>query len=69
MSTNELKAADLIIDGSTHEDRRTSIFAGDGQWPPFVVFDADAQCNVSPYFETRAEAERFRDEILQGLRG
>lgn len=47
----------LTVDGSDGPDRDTSVFMGDGQFPPFVVFDAGEQCNLPGEYETRAEAE------------
>lgn len=41
-----------------------SSWAGDGECPPFAVFDIDAQRNLLPFYETRAEAEAAMERIL-----
>ena len=38
----------------------------EGELPPFVVFDVDAQENIAGPFQTRAAAELHQLEILAG---
>jgi len=54
----------IYVDGT---DAISGDFLGDGELPPFVVFDADAQCNIAGPFLTRDEAETHRLEILAGV--
>jgi hypothetical protein len=53
----------LCVDGHKADDHG---FCGDGNLPPFAVFDADRQQNVAGPFQTRAVAEAHRLEILAG---
>lgn len=53
----------LVVDGSTCADPKQSIFDSDpaiGVHPPFVVFDIDTQAIVSPDFQNRLDAERWK---------
>ena len=57
---------ELHVDGAFYD---TSLgyelnFQGDGQFPPFVVFDADQQENISKDFATREEAGAERQRII-----
>ena len=54
----------LTVDGRLcpNED---SDFAGDGQYPPFVIFDVGAQDNLPAHYETRAEAEAALTALLK----
>jgi hypothetical protein len=54
---------DLVVDGT---DAASGHFLGDGELPPFVVFDVDAQQNIAGPFHTRAAAESHLLEILAG---
>lgn len=40
-------------------DWRTAdgVLMGDGQFPPFGIFDVEAQDYILPFYQTRAEAE------------
>jgi len=55
----------LVVDGmdGPHEDGN---FAGDGAYPPFVVFDVDAQQNIAGPFDDRKSADDHRLAILRG---
>lgn len=55
----------LCVDGHTYPDPESDC-AGDGQFPPFAVFDVDAQENLLPYYLTRAQAENAMRRILSG---
>lgn len=55
-------AANLVIDGLDQQAN----FAGDGQHPPFVVFDVSRQENIAGPFASRDLAEQHRQEILAG---
>lgn len=55
----------LCVDGHEFADP-DSAWAGDGQYPPFAIFDIDAQENLQPYYATRAEAEAAMARILAG---
>ncbi len=57
------KKRDLVVDGT---DAASGLFMGDGELPPFVVFDIDAQENIAGPFHTWAAAESHRLEILAG---
>jgi hypothetical protein len=52
----------LCVDGceSDHED---APYAGDGEFPPFVVFDIAAQENIALNLPTRNAAERVMSLI------
>lgn len=54
----------LCVDGLTHADPQSS-WAGDGQFPPFAIFDIDMQENLQPYYATRAQAEMAMARILK----
>lgn len=54
----------LCVDGHEFPDSESN-WAGDGQFPPFAVFDIDAQTNLQPYYATRAQAEIAMQRILQ----
>lgn len=55
----------LVVDGmdGPHQDGN---FAGDGAYPPFVVFDVDAQQNIAGPFDDRKSADDHRLAILRG---
>jgi hypothetical protein len=57
-----IEQRNLVVDGHNNE----GLFAGDGELPPFVVFDVDQQENIAGPFDTRAKAETHRKEILAG---
>lgn len=61
-------ARNLCVDGHTHPDS-DSAFAGDGQFPPFAVFDIDVQENLAPYYLTRGQAELALSRMLCGRDG
>ncbi len=52
----------LVVDGIDE----SGAFMGDGENPPFVVFDVNAQENIAGPFNTRDEAEYHIGEILMG---
>lgn len=51
-----------IVDGLEFDDPDSS-YLSDGEFPPFVVFDVDAQENVALNFPTREEAQAKADEL------
>lgn len=57
-----MKNMELVIDGTDE----AGLFAGDGKYPPFVVFDVKKQENIAGPFGTRQAAERNRADILSG---
>lgn len=59
------KERELLVDGT---DAVSGFFMGDGELPPFVVFDVDAQENIAGPFHTRAATESHRLEILAGAK-
>jgi len=63
-SSNQRNVVDrhLAVDGTDE----CGLFAGDGEQPPFVVFDIDAQENIAGPFVTRNDGERARVDILEG---
>jgi hypothetical protein len=56
----------FCVDGHEFADS-DSAFAGDGQFPPFVIFDIDAQENLPGYYATREQAEQALRDILIGV--
>lgn len=65
--TTEMNTADdrkFVVDGVD----RSGNFSGDGEFPPFVVFDVDRQENIAGPFATRHEGESARLSILAGDR-
>lgn len=50
--------ARFIVDGRESEDPDANQ-AGDGQFPPFVIFDQIAQINIPGKYETREKAEEI----------
>jgi hypothetical protein len=58
------KKRNMVVDGT---DSVSGLFMGDGELPPFVVFDVDAQENIAGPFHTRAAADSHRLEILAGV--
>lgn len=55
-----MSARNLVVDGSTTDDPKTSVYDSDpeiGKYPPFVVFDIDAQEVISGRFQTHQEAQ------------
>ena len=48
--------ARYCVDGCEFGDPQSS-YAGDGQFPPFVIFDIEAQQNLPGHYATRAQAE------------
>lgn len=58
---------ELHVDGTNPDD---GLFGGadESSLPPFVVFDADAQENIAGPFNTAAEAEQHRLDILAGAK-
>jgi hypothetical protein len=62
-ATQMSKKRNLCVDG--HEfDNPESNWAGDGEFPPFVVFDIDAQENLPPYYATRSQAQLAMERLL-----
>lgn len=60
--TWEPAVPNLVVDGLDGQAN----FAGDGQFPPFAVFDVDRQENVAGPFASRELADAHRLEILAG---
>jgi len=60
MSNSE--ANNLVVDGTGE----SGLFLGDGQFPPFVVFDINLQQNIAGPFSTREDAEAARYAISNG---
>jgi hypothetical protein len=56
-----------FVDGLEY-DHPDAMFAGDGQFAPFVIFDADAQDNLPGEYATRAEAEAALLKLLAEMR-
>lgn len=61
-----------VVDGSTSEDPAHSVFEGDGQFPPFAIFDVDAQENIDlpkryVYFLSRETAEQALTKLRDGV--
>lgn len=52
----------FVVDGHEFDDSE-SAYAGDGQFPPFVIFDIDAQVNLAGKWATREAAQAVCDEI------
>jgi hypothetical protein len=61
----KLNRLDLVVDG-TNKDNYMFEGADETSRPPFVVFDVDLQENIAGPFDTMAEAEKARKEILAG---
>lgn len=57
------KTRNLVVDGLD----KSACFAGDGVYPPFVIFDVDRQENIAGPFASRNLADQHRLEILAGL--
>lgn len=55
------EAPELIVDGHETEDPESPLI-GDGEFPPFWVFDATAQRNVAGPFTDREGAQKYIDE-------
>jgi hypothetical protein len=53
----------LCVDGHEFPDPESN-WMGDGQFPPFAIFDIDAQENLQPYYLTRTQAETAMTRIL-----
>lgn len=55
----------LVVDGAMRpDDPDGPEFQGDGQYPPFVVFDVDNQQNLPGHYPTREAAEAARLDML-----
>lgn len=53
------------VDGAVYpNDENGPLFQGDGQYPPFVIFDIQAQKNLSGYYQTREAAEKALSKML-----
>lgn len=57
----------LVVDGHEFDDSE-SAYAGDGQFPPFVIFDVDAQANL-PGQWARREAAQFVVDMIEKAAG
>ena len=55
----------LIIDGSDGPDPYCSQYSGDGEFPPFAVFDEHGQENLACDLPTRGAAEKLRSMLRQ----
>ena len=55
---------EVFVDGHEYDDPDSDL-AGDGQFAPFYVFDADLQRNVAGPFDSRAEAEEAKAAYLK----
>lgn len=53
----------LMIDGSSSLDEDAP-YQGDGQFPPFAVFDVDDQDNVVCQLPTRNSAEKLASMLV-----
>lgn len=53
----------LFVDGHEFPDSESNWMA-DGQYPPFAIFDIDAQENLLPYYCTRTQAEKAMERLL-----
>ena len=54
----------LCVDGHEYDDTESN-WAGDGQFPPFAVFDIDAQKNLLPFYQTRKQAEEAMASLIE----
>ena len=45
-----------VVDGHMYPNEESD-FAGDGEFPPFGVFDVEAQDYILPFYDTREAAE------------
>jgi len=54
----------LCVDGHEFPNSESN-WMGDGQYPPFAIFDIDAQENLQPYYATRGQAEQAMQRILR----
>jgi hypothetical protein len=53
----------LCVDGHEFPDLESN-WMGNGKFPPFAVFDIDAQENLQPFYNTREEAEEVMRTLL-----
>jgi hypothetical protein len=53
------------VDGHEFENAESNL-AGDGQFPPFWIFDIQAQDYVGPTYETREAAQAECDKLNAG---
>lgn len=58
----------LCVDGHEFSNEDSS-WLGDGQFPPFAVFDIDAQENLLPFYATRLEAEQAMARLSEETNG
>lgn len=63
--TGEPRRRHLAVDGREY-DSPDSPYDGAGTFPPFRVFDADAQDWLAGEYPTRADADRAMAAILEG---
>lgn len=53
------------VDGAVYpNDENGPLFQGDGQYPPFVIFDIQAQKNLPDHYQTREAAEEALSKLL-----
>lgn len=52
-----------VVDGHEFEDV-DSAWMGDGEFPPFAIFDTEKQDNLTPFYATRAEAEAALKKMI-----
>ncbi len=63
IATQASVGRNLCVDGHEFASSESN-WAGDGQYPPFAVFDIDAQVNLLPYYATRGQAEMAMQALL-----
>lgn len=56
----------FCVDGHEADDI-DSPFIGDGQFPPFVVFDIEAQDNLPGTYPTRSDAQEVADRLNKAI--
>lgn len=53
------------VDGAVYpNDENGPLFQGDGQYPPFVIFDIQGQKNLPGHYQTREAAEEALSKLL-----
>ena len=53
------------VDGAVYpNDENGPLFQGDGQYPPFVIFDIQGQKNLPGHYQTRGAAEEALSKLL-----
>jgi hypothetical protein len=57
----------FCVDGHEFPDSESN-WMGDGQYPPFAVFDIVEQKNLLPYYLTRKQAEQAMDKLIESMK-